>query len=41
MAREDLNDVRGAYADYKQAEALKPGWEAVQAELNRFQVKAK
>lgn len=41
MAREDLKDVRGAYADYKQAEALKPGWAPVLNELSRFQVKAK
>ncbi|MDB5453294.1 MAG: hypothetical protein JWO33_1872 [Caulobacteraceae bacterium] len=38
LAREDLKDLRGAYADYKAAEALKPGWEPVIAELSRFQV---
>ena len=37
--REDLKDVRGAYADYKAAEALKPGWEPVAVELSRFQVR--
>ena len=39
MVREDLKDVRGAYADYKAAEALKPGWEPVTAQLSRFQVR--
>ena len=39
MAREDLKDVRGAYADYKAAETLKPGWAPVAVELSRFQVR--
>lgn len=38
MAREDLKDIKGAYADYKAAEALKPGWEPVAVELSRFKV---
>jgi tetratricopeptide (TPR) repeat protein len=39
LAREDLKDFKGAYADYKAADALKPGWEPVAAELNRFKVR--
>ena len=38
QAREDLHDLKGAYADYKAAEALKPGWEPVAVELARFKV---
>jgi tetratricopeptide (TPR) repeat protein len=40
QAREDLKDYKGAYADYKAAEALKPGWAPVVAELSRFQVRS-
>jgi tetratricopeptide (TPR) repeat protein len=39
QAREDLNDLKGAYADYKTADALKPGWEPVAIELSRFKVR--
>jgi tetratricopeptide (TPR) repeat protein len=39
QAREDLKDIKGAYADYKAADALKPGWEPVGVELSRFKVK--
>lgn len=39
MARELTGDVRGAYADYREAQALKPGWAAPTAELARFQVR--
>jgi tetratricopeptide (TPR) repeat protein len=41
MAREDLKDVRGAYADYKMAETLSPGWPPVVEELSRFKVVSK
>ncbi|HTI66276.1 MAG TPA: tetratricopeptide repeat protein [Caulobacteraceae bacterium] len=41
MAREDLKDLKGAYADYKAAEALRPGWEPVVTQLSRFQVQAR
>jgi tetratricopeptide (TPR) repeat protein len=39
LAREDLKDFSGAYADYKAAEAIKPGWEPVTVELRRFHVR--
>lgn len=38
MARETLKDIKGAYADYKMADSLRPGWEPVTAELARFKV---
>jgi tetratricopeptide (TPR) repeat protein len=38
MARETLKDIKGAYADYKMADSLRPGWEPVVAELARFKV---
>lgn len=38
MAREDSGDLRGAYADYRQAAALNPFWDAPARELTRFQV---
>jgi tetratricopeptide (TPR) repeat protein len=38
LVREDLKDIRGAYADYKMAQALKPGWQPVISELSRFRV---
>jgi tetratricopeptide (TPR) repeat protein len=41
VAREDAKDIRGAYEDYKTAEALKPGWELVVQELSRFRVQRK
>jgi tetratricopeptide (TPR) repeat protein len=41
QAREDLHDLKGAYADYKAAEALKPGWQPVAIELARFRVTPK
>ncbi|HTK35449.1 MAG TPA: hypothetical protein VL358_09215 [Caulobacteraceae bacterium] len=39
IARENLGDVKGAYADYKKAQELKPDWEPPKAELARFTVK--
>lgn len=38
LARERLGDLRGAYADYRTAASLKPGWPAPVAELARFTV---
>ncbi len=38
LAREDLKDIKGAYADYKMASEIRPGWEPVQNELTRFRV---
>ena len=38
LARESLNDARGAYLDYRQAAQLKPGWGLPQRELARFTV---
>lgn len=36
MAREDSGDLRGAYADYRQATVLNPAWDAPARELTRF-----
>ena len=38
VAEERLNDLRGAYDDYKHALDLKPGWIMAQTELARFTV---
>lgn len=38
MAREDLGDFNGAYADYRQAAALNPAWDLPRRELLRFNV---
>jgi tetratricopeptide (TPR) repeat protein len=38
MAREDSGDLRGAYADYRQATALDPRWDRPKQELSRFTV---
>lgn len=38
MALEDSGDLRGAYADYRQAAALNPSWDAPARELTRFRV---
>jgi tetratricopeptide (TPR) repeat protein len=38
MARETLKDFKGAYADYKMADSLRPGWDLVAVELSRFKV---
>jgi tetratricopeptide (TPR) repeat protein len=38
MAREDSGDLGGAYADYRQAAALNPAWDAPARELTRFRV---
>ena len=41
LSREMVDDVRGAYADYMQAQALKPDWDMPAHELTRFKVKTK
>lgn len=38
LAKERLNDLKGAYYDYKRAVELKPGWVMAEAELARFTV---
>jgi tetratricopeptide (TPR) repeat protein len=38
MAREDMGDIRGAYADYRQAAQLNPQWDQPKRELARFKV---
>jgi tetratricopeptide (TPR) repeat protein len=38
MAREDMGDIKGAYADYRQASRLNPQWDKPQRELARFKV---
>jgi tetratricopeptide (TPR) repeat protein len=38
LAKERLNDLKGAYYDYKRAAELKPDWVMAQTELARFTV---
>ena len=38
IAKERLNDLKGAYEDYQKALELKPDWGMPQAELTRFRV---
>jgi tetratricopeptide (TPR) repeat protein len=38
MAREDMGDIKGAYADYRQASQLNPLWDKPKRELARFKV---
>lgn len=38
MAREDSGDLRGAYADYREASRLQPQWDRPKQELARFTV---
>jgi tetratricopeptide (TPR) repeat protein len=38
MAREDMGDIKGAYADYRQASQLNPQWDKPKRELVRFKV---
>lgn len=40
VAYEQTGNLRAAYADYRRASDLIPGWEAPKAELTRFQVRA-
>ncbi len=41
LGREDLNDIRGAYADYRMALTLNPEMTEAATELSRFQVRAR
>lgn len=41
IAREELNDTRGAYLDYREAARLKPDWDLPRLELARFTVQAR
>jgi len=38
MAREDMGDIKGAYADYRHASQLNPQWDQPKRELARFKV---
>ena len=38
MAREDMGDIKGAYADYGQASQLNPQWDKPKRELARFKI---
>jgi tetratricopeptide (TPR) repeat protein len=38
IAREQLNDVKGAYLDYRKAAELKPDWTSPRRELARFRL---
>jgi tetratricopeptide (TPR) repeat protein len=38
LAREDLGDMNGAYADYVQAAKLAPQWDQPRREMNRFSI---
>jgi len=38
MAREQVDDLSGAYADLKMAATLKPDWQAPKAEMERYTV---
>jgi len=40
LAKERLNDVKGAYDDLKMALQLRPGWQLAEAELARYQVRS-
>ncbi len=40
LAKERMNDIKGAYLDYQKALALKPGWDMPRIELARFHVVA-
>ena len=39
IAREELDDAKGAYLDYREAARLKPQWELPRLELARFEVR--
>ncbi|MDP8916781.1 MAG: hypothetical protein M3M95_06220 [Pseudomonadota bacterium] len=39
IAREELDDPKGAYLDYRQAARLKPEWDLPRLELARFEVR--
>lgn len=39
MAREDMGDFKGAYADYARAAQLAPQWDQPKQEMNRFTIR--
>jgi tetratricopeptide (TPR) repeat protein len=39
MAREDMGDFKGAYADYARAAQLAPRWEQPKLQMERFQIR--
>jgi|CXWL01.1.fsa_nt_gi tetratricopeptide (TPR) repeat protein len=39
VAFEELQNIRAAYADYRRAAELAPGWDVAQSELTRFRVR--
>lgn len=38
IARENVDDVAGAYADFQKSLDLKPGWEMAERQLSRFSI---
>ena len=38
MAREEMGDLNGAYADYAEAAKLSPQWEQPRREMMRFNI---
>lgn len=41
VAREALDDLQGAYMDFRRAAELKPDWESPKAEMARFKVETR
>lgn len=39
MAREDMGDLKGAYADYARAAQLAPQWDQPRQQMNRFTIR--
>ena len=39
MAREDVGDLKGAYADYARASQLAPQWDQPKQQMNRFTIR--
>ena len=39
MAREDMGDLKGAYADYARAAQLAPKWDQPKQQMNRFTIR--
>src|ERR1041385_8607524 len=39
MAREDMGDLKGAYADYARAAELAPRWDQPKQQMNRFTIR--
>ena len=38
LAREDMGDTNGAYADYAQASKIAPQWDQPKREMTRFTI---